>query len=273
MKNLNCKNIFCVTAAVLYLWIGSDTVFGADLVWQSSKETAVSMAASQGKKILLVSGRDSCGNCLYMKYTACESLSPPIKSLIEQHYVPWFCDIDNSEEWYEYASGLGNFSLPLICVIDPHDNNNFLDRTTGIQDLEAFHSRLLQHASSLEEDPSTPDEVIISQKDYHNGDQLIVTLPPLPAGNRQYVAIQLPDQALYFLTDLNTAFSYNPTAFPVWQGGDVVLDIALLTQPFRSTLPFGTYTVYLLRIPQEAGDPLLNPDKWKLGISTFTIND
>ncbi|MCP4114726.1 MAG: SUMF1/EgtB/PvdO family nonheme iron enzyme [Desulfobacteraceae bacterium] len=102
------------------------------------------MALTQGKKILLIGGRETCGNCQYMKYTACESISPPIKSLIEQSFIPWFCDVDNSDEWHAYASGSGSYTLPLICVIDPENGDAHQDRTTGIQDIQDFYTRLFQ---------------------------------------------------------------------------------------------------------------------------------
>lgn len=119
------------------------------LIWQTSKATVVSLAKSQGKKILLFAGRETCGNCKYMKYTLCESSSPAIKSLIEQYFIPWFSDIDNSTEWYPYSSGLGSFTLPLICIIDPNDSSAYLDRTTGVQDEDVFYNRLSKYISGV----------------------------------------------------------------------------------------------------------------------------
>ena len=132
-----------LTLCLLSLGIGTSA---ADLVWQNSKADAVSLAKAQGKKILLLAGRESCGNCQYMKNTVCESETPAIRSLIEQYFILWFCPIDTSKEWYGYASGLGSFSLPMICVIDPNDSGRYLDRTTGIQDSPVFYSRLMQYA-------------------------------------------------------------------------------------------------------------------------------
>ena len=140
------RALFLLIAASLCFRTGCDVASAADLVWQTSRDTAISMAISQGKRVLLVGGREACGNCQYMKYTACESTDPPIRSLIDESYIPWFCDVDNSDEWYGYASGLGTFYLPLICIIDPEDSENYMDRTTGVEDLQAFHSRLSQHA-------------------------------------------------------------------------------------------------------------------------------
>ena len=118
-----------------------------NLAWQDSKSAAVSLALSQGKHVLLLAGRETCGNCQYMKYTVCESISPPIRDLIDESYVPWFCNVDSSTEWYTYASGLGKFILPMICIIDPNDEDNYLDRTTGVQDTQVFYERLLQYIS------------------------------------------------------------------------------------------------------------------------------
>jgi hypothetical protein len=118
------------------------------LQWQDSKSNAMAMALSQGKRVLLMAGRHTCGNCNYMQNVVCESLSPPIKSLIQSKFVPWFCVVDTSTEWYPYATGLGSFTTPLICCIDPHQPNVYLDRTTGIQEPQPFYARLLSRAVS-----------------------------------------------------------------------------------------------------------------------------
>ncbi len=112
------------------------------LIWQTSKEDAVAMAKNQGKKILLLAGRETCGFTMYMRNTVSESTSPSVRCLIEQNFITWFCDVDSSTDWYPYADGLGSFSLPLICCIDPDSSDSYLDRTTGIQESEEFYSRL-----------------------------------------------------------------------------------------------------------------------------------
>ncbi len=144
MKDYRLFSILTLIVCLLGVNISASA---ADMVWQNSEADAVSLAKSQGKKILLFAGRETCGNCQYMKYTVSESESPPIRSLIEQHFIPWFCPVDTSDEWYAYASGLGSFSLPMICVIDPNDSGKYLDRTTGVQSAQVFYSRLLQYAS------------------------------------------------------------------------------------------------------------------------------
>ncbi|MDM8522642.1 choice-of-anchor D domain-containing protein [Desulfococcaceae bacterium HSG8] len=111
----------------------------SSLVWQTSKEDAVSLAKAQGKKILLVAERST---ATYTRNTLCETNSPKIKCLIEQNFIPWFHDIDSGTDHYAYSSGLETFYLPLICCIDPDDSDNYLDRSTGSQTPDEFYSRL-----------------------------------------------------------------------------------------------------------------------------------
>lgn len=112
------------------------------LTWHTSKADAVAIAKQEGKDILLLAGRESCGYTSYMRNTVCETTSPPIRCLIEQNFVPWFSDVDAKTEHYSYSSGLGSYTLPLICIIDPDDPDNFVDRTTGTQTSDEFYARL-----------------------------------------------------------------------------------------------------------------------------------
>lgn len=122
--------------------------FAAPLVWQTSKSAAIETAKREGKKIVLVAGRDTCGNCAYMRNTVFESISPPIRCLLEQQFVLWYCNVDASTEYYAYSGGLGGFTLPLISVIDPDNPDVYLDRTTSIQTPDEFYSRLRAIAGS-----------------------------------------------------------------------------------------------------------------------------
>jgi hypothetical protein len=109
----------------------------------------MALARSQGKKVLLLAGREICPNTIYMRDTICESESPAIRSLIQANYIPWYCDVGNSTEHYSYTGGLGGYTLPLICCIDPDDSDNYLDRTTSVQSADAFHTRLRSHISLI----------------------------------------------------------------------------------------------------------------------------
>jgi hypothetical protein len=113
------------------------------VVWQAARAEAVEAARNSGKLILLLAGRDTCGNCQYMKNTVCET--PSVRQVIDANYVCWYCPVDSSTEWYPYAAGLGSFTLPLMCVIDPGDSTNYLDRSTGTQSVSVFKDRLSSH--------------------------------------------------------------------------------------------------------------------------------
>ena len=126
--------------------LGWSAASAATLTWLESKSDAMSAAKSQGKLVLLLAGRDTCPNCQYMFNTVCESLSPPVKALIQDRYVPWYSEVDSNADWQPYASGLGSFTLPLICCIDPNTTNQYLDRSTAIQTAQGFYDRLLADA-------------------------------------------------------------------------------------------------------------------------------
>ncbi len=134
----------CVCSCLLLV----RTSVAQPLTWHDSKSNAMSSALSQGKLVLLMAGRHTCPNCNYMQGTVCETVSPPIKALIQSQFVPWFCAVDTSTEWYAYASGLGAWTLPMICCIDPANPDVYLDRTTAIQDTQVFYDRLLAQAGN-----------------------------------------------------------------------------------------------------------------------------
>lgn len=118
-----------------------------DLNWITTKAAALSAAQSQGKYVLLLAGRESCGYTIHMRDTVCEMNAPAIKNIILDEYVPWFSDVDSSSEWWTYGGGLSVITLPLICRIDPNTPDSYLDRTTGVQDPNVFYTRLLNGIS------------------------------------------------------------------------------------------------------------------------------
>ena len=114
--------------------------FADSLVWHTTRAEAEEACRNSGKLILLLTGRETCGNCKYMKYTVCEA--PGVRELIDANYEPWFCPVDTSTEWFTYGYDLPSFTLPLMCVIDPRDFTMYLDRTTGTQSVSVFMDRL-----------------------------------------------------------------------------------------------------------------------------------
>jgi len=122
------------------------------ITWLSTRTDAIAAGKAQGKKILLLGGDTNCSRTLNFKDVVCEMTSPPIKSQIENNLIPWFGDRSKApggkfynSDWYSYPSGLGAFIFPLLCVIDPNDANNYLDRTADRQDPQVFYDRLLKY--------------------------------------------------------------------------------------------------------------------------------
>jgi hypothetical protein len=135
-----------MTALVSGLVTGSAICQAQSLTWIDSKDQAWSMAINQGKMILLLAGRASCAECEYMHNSVCESVTPPVKALIQEGYVPWYCDMDISNEWMPYAADLTSFTLPMICIIHPTNASVYVDRSFNIQPPKTFYSRLLNQA-------------------------------------------------------------------------------------------------------------------------------
>jgi hypothetical protein len=140
-------NRLAFVGLVSYLAVWISVCQAQPLTWITSQTEALALAQSQGKMILLIAGRGDCAECDYMHNVACESSDPPVKALIQEAYVPWFCNIDLSEEWRPYAAGLPSFPLPLICTINPTNSAGYMDRSVSIQPPKTFYSRLLRLAS------------------------------------------------------------------------------------------------------------------------------
>ena len=135
-----------ITALVSCLVTSSSISQAQPLTWIDSQDQALSLATNQGKMILLLAGRPGCAECDYMHDTVCESVTPPVQALIQEGYVPWYCDIDNSNEWRTYGADLTSFTLPMICIINPTNAAVYVDRSFNIQRAETFYPRLLNQA-------------------------------------------------------------------------------------------------------------------------------
>ena len=146
---LNMLNVAFISLLILpCIFLSAAITYGAPLNWCKSKAKALSIAQSEGKIILLIAGRDTCGNTKHMR-NICET-NIPLHTLIEQHFVHWYCDLDSSKEWYIYEKGLsGSWDLPLICCINPSDIVKILDRSTGTQTPTVFLNRLQSIINSL----------------------------------------------------------------------------------------------------------------------------
>jgi hypothetical protein len=102
-----------------------------DLVYETTQANAIARAKAEGKMILTEFGRPTCSDCLAMR-TRFNLLSPALKQWILASCVLWESDIDLSSEYVPYASGLGAFSLPLMCFVDPAKPGAFTARYNGL---------------------------------------------------------------------------------------------------------------------------------------------
>ena len=120
------------------------------MTWYLDKSVALDSARSQNKQVLLVWGRFTCGNTNWVKNRLSE---PPLKSIIEEHYILWFSNSNiyypNSPEVADYLSVLtGYITLPAICVIDTFDITVAHGLKTGPQSVEVLQEMLQGYVSN-----------------------------------------------------------------------------------------------------------------------------
>ena len=114
------------------------------ITWLTNLSQSIEKAKQEKKYVLLVAGRETCANTNYMRKTVMVMMNPPILSCINEHYVCCFSDVDASTDYYAYTTGLGGFTLPLICVVDPNKPKTFIDRSTNIQTPADLYDRLVR---------------------------------------------------------------------------------------------------------------------------------
>lgn len=115
------------------------------------RTTALSLARSQGKIVMMVMGADTCLNC--DKYESYSLTSAPLHKLLDESAIYWYCNLSESlqingktpceveENTYRlYAKekfgpnepvATNKFNLPLTLFIDPQKPNEYLQVDTG----------------------------------------------------------------------------------------------------------------------------------------------
>jgi len=127
--------------------------------WYTDKDEAFEAAQILGKRVLMVCGRDSCPNTTYVRLTACES--DVAKSILSSEYVLWYCDCDKQgSDYYDYADGLGSYTLPLICIVNPESRSKYVGRRTGFTSADELAEFLTSHSEGTL--PSMPPSVMTS---------------------------------------------------------------------------------------------------------------
>jgi len=104
-----------------------------------------------------------------------------------------------------------------------------------------------------------------SQTTYRNGDQLQVTVPPLPAGQRQYLGLKIPGGKLFLINKLNSLVAFDNLNLISWQAGEIAIE-----RPILPNIPRGKYLLYRLCTLDNA-DPFAPFEPWQLNVSAFRV--
>ena len=120
--------------------VANGIVFPEPLKWHTSGSSAIAEAKRDNKMILFIGGRETCGNTIGTRDFTCEEAE--VRMALGD-YVLWFCDCDRQTDvFWQYGSGLGSVTLPLVCVISPYDSKTYVARKTGYQDASGMLSLL-----------------------------------------------------------------------------------------------------------------------------------
>jgi hypothetical protein len=104
-----------------------------------------------------------------------------------------------------------------------------------------------------------------SQSSYRNGDNLQIKVPPLPAGQRQYLGIKIPGGKFFLIKKLNSLVVFNNVNLIRWQDGELAID-----RPILPNLPRGKYLLYRL-CTLDNGEPFAPFEPWQLNVSGFRV--
>lgn len=117
------------------------------LTWTSSYADAIDAASVDSRLLLLVAGRLGDTATEYVLNTVIQQVWPGVKQILRERFVVWFTDVDSSEEWHPYAEGMGTFTLPLVCVIDPVDSRSpYVRRAAGPQGAAELYAMIQEWA-------------------------------------------------------------------------------------------------------------------------------
>ena len=113
---------------------------GERLAWYRSASSAMAAGKASGKLVLMICGRETCGNTIGTRDYTCED--PEVRAALDG-YETWFCNCDTQQDdFWNYASDKGSFALPLVCVINPSVPNKYVGRSFGYMDTSRMLSFL-----------------------------------------------------------------------------------------------------------------------------------
>lgn len=87
-----------------------------NITWASSREQAMSMVESTGKKLIFLEvGSTSCGGCMALHNETVYVTDPPINQILSKYFVCWF-GLYTDTDWQPYMTF--DFPMPNTCFID-----------------------------------------------------------------------------------------------------------------------------------------------------------
>lgn len=190
----------------------------AELNWQTRKSDAISVAKNECKLILLLAGRDGCSNCFVMKNQVLES--DTVKPLMEYLFVPWYCNIDQSDEYQQYRQGLDRLMLPLAVVIDPYKPDDYVARITNQVSEQEFsdflEGALMENAPVFSQNPQDLSPLLDTQWEFDYTSNGEAQTDTLAFGNEVKTDIDAP----YVYLDMGQGKIYYTPELPLELGGN-----------------------------------------------------
>ena len=107
----------------------------------TNRATAVARALAENKRILLVYGREGCGNTRATLFSSIPS--EEAQTLVEQGYVVWYSNCDRQNEGRKYSVGS---ALPTVAILHPQAMETAMAATNGYQSARQLQAFLAQNA-------------------------------------------------------------------------------------------------------------------------------
>ena len=118
------------------------------LKWYEERTEAFAAAKKENKNVLLFWGNNSCGSCIGTKLRLNQTA---LKEIVDESFIPWFCDADRSRQADDYTALYFAISYPLICIIDPNDSIVPLSYSIGSASVEKLRIMLTENLPTATE--------------------------------------------------------------------------------------------------------------------------
>lgn len=142
------RKLVSFIAIALCLFVGTNMYAQSGQEWLTSKSDAISQAKAQGKKVLLMYGRATCGNCNGVKRN-CQNAE--VATILSKSYVLWFHNCDdrsNVSDVSAYLTGLTSIQLPFMAIISPSDAGKAISTSTSYKSVDQLKTFLNSVAAS-----------------------------------------------------------------------------------------------------------------------------